>query len=570
MLPPTPRSTGTRPAGPARRAVLGGIAALAGTSAAAASAAPASAATPTPGAGAARRSTGRGPAPAASGPVHVRTDPPTTATTTGGELRGYVRDEVRTFKGIPYAASTAGAGRFRAPTAPEPWTGVRPALGYGPVCPSPVNPQWSRQEALFLFEWDNGVYADEDCLRLNVWSPALDDRRRPVVVWLHGGGFSGGSSQELPSYDGENLARRGDVVVVSVNHRLNVFGFLNLAEVGGEEYADSANAGMLDVVAALEWVRDNIAAFGGDPANVTVFGQSGGGGKVSTLMAMPAAHGLFHKAIVQSGPYARLGEPADTAATATALLAELGIGAGELERLHEVPVAELQRAWDAVGGDAIPTVDGRNVTRHPFDRDAPPAAAGVPLLIGYNLEEFSPSVFEDPALEDLTEQGLREQLTARYGERAGALLEAARTEWPHAEPVEHLGRIGSLAVFGNTSVATAELKAAQPAPVYTYLFAWHTPVLGGRPRAYHCAELAFVFDNVDRCANQTGGTDEARVLAADVSEAWIRFARSGDPNHPGLPTWPRFTAEGGHTMVLDDEPVVRRDPGGAVRRALTD
>jgi para-nitrobenzyl esterase len=214
--------------------------------------------------------------------------------TAAGKVRGYVRNGIVTFKGIPYAASTAGEARFLPPAPITPWTHVRASMSYGPVCPQPVRGGWASDRLAFLYDWDDG-YAGEDCLRLNVWTPAVNDRgKRPVMVWLHGGGYEAGSSQELPSYDGENLSRRGDVVVVSLNHRLNVFGFLDMAAVGGEKYARSVNVGMLDIVSALQWVRDNVGRFGGDPANVTVFGQSGGGAKVSTLMAMPAAKGLFH------------------------------------------------------------------------------------------------------------------------------------------------------------------------------------------------------------------------------------------------------------------------------------
>ena len=261
--------------------------------------------------------------------------------TSAGKVRGYVRNGIFTFKGIPYAGTTAGEARFLPPAPVTPWTQVRASMSYGPVCPQPVRGGWASDRLAFLFDWDDG-HPGEDCLRLNVWTPAADDRsKRPVMVWLHGGGYEAGSSQELPSYDGENLSRRGDVVVVSINHRLNVFGYLNMAAVGGEKYARSVNVGMLDIVASLQWVRDNISRFGGDPANVTVFGQSGGGAKVSTLMAMPSAQGLFHKAIVQSGSQLRLASADASAAQADAVWKELqaqGIG---MEQLTQVPAARL-------------------------------------------------------------------------------------------------------------------------------------------------------------------------------------------------------------------------------------
>ena len=309
-----------------RREFLSGAAQLAGVSAAAAAGVPGVAL------GAVRESAGKS---AITTPANAIVE------TSAGKVRGYVRNGIFTFKGIPYAGTTAGDARFLPPAPVTPWTQVRASMSYGPVCPQPVRGGWASDRLAFLFDWDDG-HPGEDCLRLNVWTPIADDRnKRPVMVWLHGGGYEAGSSQELPSYDGENLSRRGDVVVVSVNHRLNVFGYLNMAAVGGEKYARSANVGMLDLVAALHWVRDNVGRFGGDPANVTIFGQSGGGAKVSTLMAMPAAKGLFHKAIVQSGSQLRLATADASAAQAAAVLKELqaqGIG---VEQLTQVPAARL-------------------------------------------------------------------------------------------------------------------------------------------------------------------------------------------------------------------------------------
>ena len=508
--------------------------------------------------------------------------------TTSGRVSGFVRNGIHTFKGIPYAGPVSGAGRFQPPVKPTPWAGVRSSMQFGQVCPQVARTGWANDEEAWLFSWDDGI-PGEDCLRVNVWTPGVNDnRKRPVMVWIHGGGFQAGSGQELPSYDGENLSKGGEVVVVSLNHRLAVLGFLNLAEMGGERYAASANVGQLDLVAALEWVRDNIAAFGGDPGNVTIFGQSGGGAKVSTLLAMPAAKGLFHKAIVQSGSGLRMVRPETSARLAAAVVAELNLSRHHLDQLHQLPVAALVAAGQAAmrkmgsggaGGYRIfqrgadragwgPTVDGKILPQHPFDPGAPAIADGVPMLIGTTLNEFVSGI-NNPQVDALTESELLGRVREMYGERAGKIVEAYRRSNPTAKPFDLFSFISAVTTRHN-AVAQSDLKAARKAaPVYQYLFTWQTPVLDGRPKAFHCAELAFCFDNVDRCLNMTGGGPEARTLAARVSGAWIAFARSGNPNHAGLPKWPVYTTANGEVMIFDNKCEVRNDPDRVERRLIT-
>ncbi len=497
--------------------------------------------------------------------------------TESGKVRGFIRGGVYTFKGIPYGDSTAGAGRFMPPRKPQSWTGVRDSRAYGPTCPQPARTAWRNDVQAFLFDWDDG-YPGEDCLRVNVWTPGLDGKPRPVMVWLHGGGYFSGSSQELPSYDGENLSRRGDVVVVSLNHRVGVLGFLDLG-MAGAGYEHSGNVGMLDIAAALEWVRDNIAQFGGDPGNVTIFGQSGGGGKVSTLMAMPAAKGLFHKAIVQSGSELRHGAREGKQKLAETTLAKLGLTMDRAGQLKDITVERLVAAGvDAVASlapppgaivdwpDRInwsPVVGAPDLPRQPFEPDAPAQSAGIPMLVGSTQTEIGNSL-KSPGLETISFEGAQKILEPLYGEKAGPILEAYRTAFPAAKPVEILAYAQ---VPRTGAVRQAERKAAQrAAPVYMYWFGWNTPVLDGRPRSFHASDLAFVFDNTDRCAPMTGGTIEARALAAKMSDAWVAFARTGNPNHPGLPAWPQFDAERGALMLFDNMPMVLDDPDRAARR----
>ena len=510
------------------------------------------------------------------------------AATQTGRVAGYIRNGIFTFKGIPYADTSAGANRFMPPVKPRSWQGVRSSRQYGYVAPQGPRAGWANDEEAFMFAWDDGVQS-EDCLRVNVWTPGVGDaKKRPVMVWLHGGGYTAGSGQELRSYDGENLARRGDLVVVSLNHRLNAFGYLDLSKFG-DPYAASGNVGMLDIVAALEWVRDNIEGFGGDPQMVTIFGQSGGGGKVSTLMAMPAAKGLFHRAIIESGSILQ-GIPQDHAQQlADAIVNELGLTTATLAQIQTLPYQQILTAADkvlrerrpkAVGGIPNfrrisaqlgfgPVVDGKILPNHPFDPGAPAISADIPMIIGTTLNEFV-TALNHPEFEAMSEADLQTRVREIYGDKAASVVGAFRQRTPRAKPFDIWSRIAASGVRGS-AIEQAKLKAAQGrAPAYLYWFTWQTPILSGRPRAFHCAEIAFVFDNTDRCETMTGGGAEPRALAGKMCDAWIQFAKTGNPNHPQLPRWPAFSAQTIPTMIFDNPPRVEMNPDGAEQKSVAD
>jgi len=500
------------------------------------------------------------------GPAIVASRDHAVVETAAGRVRGYTRNGIYTFKGIPYAGPTWGPNRFLPPTRVKAWTGVRSSMQYGEVSPQPPRAGWKNDEEAFMFAWDDGVQG-EDCLRVNVWTAGLDaGAKRPVMVWLHGGGFVAGSGQELRAYDGENLARRGDVVVVTLNHRLGALGYLDLSHVGGEAFASSGNVGMLDLVAALEWVRDNIAGFGGDPGRVTIWGQSGGGGKVAALMAMPAAQGLFHRAIVESGSMLRVRTPESAARLTDEVLKELELDGTRLAELQYMPYEQIvsagekvlarqpsglpdfRRAAERMGWG--PVMDGRIIPQHPFDPAAPAISARVPMIVGTNLNEFVTNI-NHPDGEDMTEEEMLARVRSLHGDRAAQVVAVFRERTPQAKPFDIWSRIAAAPIRAAAIEQCARKAAQHAAPAYLYWFTWQTPILDGRPRAFHCAELPFVFNNAERCETMTGGGPEAIELAHRMSDAWVRFARTGDPNGPGFPHWPAFDERRVPTMVFD-------------------
>ena len=489
--------------------------------------------------------------------------------TDSGKVRGYIEKGIFTYKGIPYAT----AKRFEAAQKTESWEGIRSSTVFGAVAPL-VTPTTSVQdEAEFVFDHDWG-YANEDCLNLNVWTPGIDDgKKRPVMFWIHGGGFTAGSSHELPSYDGANLSKKGDVVVVSINHRLNVLGFLDLSAYG-EKYQQSANNSISDMVIALEWVRDNISNFGGDPNNVTIFGQSGGGAKVNTLMAMPKANGLFHKGVNQSGSFrTALLEKEVTQNVAKETISILGLNAATIDSIQNIPFQILADAsskalkvvegkMKAEGKSIIgfglnwgPSKDGVALPYQVNSSEALALSKDIPLLIGTAKNEFAP--FANMRFVGASDETIINHIKETYKEKAEDYIKAVKKAYPEDTAAKDLLDVDTM--FRPGAVAEANFKSSlkDGAPVFMYLFTWQSPVFDGKYKALHCMELPFVFDNINLANQMTGGGQEAHVLADKMSQAWINFAKNGNPNHSGLPDWPAYNSTNTATMHFNTTSVVK-------------
>jgi para-nitrobenzyl esterase len=488
--------------------------------------------------------------------------------TGAGSIRGLVRYGVNQFWGVPYGGSTAGPNRFMPPTKPAAWTGVKDCFQVKERAPQddagPISEVWSL---------DRREPRGEDCLSINVFTPGLGNGRRPVMVWLHGGGFSGGSGNWM-LYDGTNLARKEDVVVVAVNHRLNLFGFLYLAELGGEKYANSSNVGMLDIVAVLQWVKENISGFGGDPGNVTVFGQSGGGGKTTTLMAMPAAKGLFHRAIAMSGSALRGTARATATRAAEEFLARVGLKANQLDELQKRPWEQLYEAFEKRPGiqglAGGPVVDGKSLPRDQWTPDAPEFSATVPLMQG--SVETEDAWNDPPPPLEMPEQEMLDRVKriVRNDEaKAKDLIALYRKTHPGITNTD----VYLIMNADNTRRANAqllgELKVAQgKATSYLYYFTWRSPVHHGQLKSYHTLDIPFALYNLDLAASMTGAGNERWALAHKISAAYAAFARTGNPNHPDLPNWPAYNLTQRPTMILNNECKVLNDPNKEERLAL--
>jgi para-nitrobenzyl esterase len=501
--------------------------------------------------------------------------------TTAGKVRGWRREGVYGFRGIPYGATTEGPNRWKAPVAPRPWTGVLDALDFGPWAAQPDLP--APVDSAFVF---GNAAKSEDCLVINVWTSGLkSSASKPVIVSLHGGAFTMGAGDLSP----ETLVARGDVVVVSMNHRLGLLGHLYLAEIGGEEWADSGNAGILDVLLALEWVRDNIAAFGGDPNRVMTMGCSGGSSKTLALMAMPAAKGLFQRANPIDAPFMKACEPGKATSIAEETLADLGIGHDELHKLYALPWQQLLEAQtidiahelaEGSSRDEVlryyPVVDGRSLPTHPFDPVASPLSSDVPMLTGSARDSMRLIMLMQPWFGTLDEAGLREIANKQLGAGAEEVVAAHRREHPDWTPTDVACAVITGRVMTAKTIDLAERKAVGgTAPVYLYRWAYGTPGMDGIAGARHGGELPFVFKTIGNTISEgfadispfEGDRPQDYEMQEVVSEAWVRFAHDGDPNHSGIPKWPSYSTDDRPTMVFDDEVRLEHDPESQIRVA---
>lgn len=486
---------------------------------------------------------------------------PVVATSTG-RVQGFIDDSVAVFKGLPYAS----AERFMPPHEHEKWDTVMQCTEFGAIAPQP-----NIQPSSCYIPTDTLGRMGEDCLNLNIWTSV---RRvtsdRPVMVWLHGGAFDYGSSHQHLTFDGASLARTDDVVVVSINHRLNVLGFLDLSAYG-EKYANSGNLGMLDILQALKWVRENIAAFGGDPDNITIFGHGGGGVKVMTLMAMPSAKGYYHKVIIQSGTLEGMNQD-QTIARSVAALTLKEANAATPEQLAEMPYDTLwaasNRAIERVRtehpeatGHTIkfaPVVDGKLLPKPIFSDSTINVDADVPVIIGSTFSEFTTrELLDEPSCDDLNHlfNQTESEIEAEFDKRYGAKKEEVKLAFAMAYPDRAMREL----LMMDTRVRSQVLRIAhmfahrRDAPVYVYMFSWVTPLNQGSAMSFRCSELPFMFNNYELAEFSRAGGEEARRLSRIMSRCWTSFARSGNPNNSITPFWRRINLGDGHTMVFDAE-----------------
>lgn len=504
------------------------------------------------------------------------------AETKYGKVKGFILRGIFNFRGIPYGADTSGKNRFMPPQPPKPWTTVLPTVWWGNTAPQLMDNRYANAYASFADHW-NYDDVSEDCLKLNIWTPAVDTKKRPVLVWLHGGGYTNGNGIEQDGYDGENLCRKGNIVFVSINHRLGPIGFSDLSGIGGSKFADSGNVGALDMVAALEWVRDNIAGFGGDPGNVTIMGQSGGGAKVCILAAMPKAKGLFHKAVPLSGSTIKAMDQTASQKLGEYILKEAGLSASEVEKLQEMPWKDyillankaaqkfaVENSGVGVRGGFSPVADGTNIPKGQFFSDASGVSSDVPMMISTTFHEWG-MARTMPEMELITREKAIDMLKERagmgggLGEKAATVYDAYAKAFPNAKPIEVMTLVSS---NRKGAIETANAKAGQKAPVYLAWFGWEPPMFDNRMRAFHCLDICFWFANTDLMLTHTGGGKRPRALSEKMSGALLQFMKTGNPNGGGLPTWKAYTSDKGETMILTDQPELKNDPDREARKLL--
>jgi para-nitrobenzyl esterase len=498
------------------------------------------------------------------------------ANTQYGKVRGFILRGIHTFLGIPYGADTSGSNRFMPPQKPNPWTETRPAVWWGNTAPQIMDNRYANQYASFVDHW-NYDDVSEDCLRVNVWTPALDQKKRPVILWLHGGGYTNGNAVEQDGYHGENLSRFGDVVFCSINHRLGALGYSQLSAAGG--HPASGNVGNLDMVASLEWIRDNISNFGGDPGNVTIIGQSGGGSKVTTLMNMPSAKGLFHKAVALSGSSLSGTNKEFAEKVGLKIMEEAGLKPGDIKGLQKLTWREYidiaNKAASKMGDEAkrmniaragfSPVGDGQYLASGDFFKDSSHFSADIPLLINTTFHEQAPSR-TDANLEKITLSEVKDKLKVRFTDQTSNIVDAYVKNFPEAKPIEIWALINS---NRKNAIAAANAKAGQKkAPVYVSWFGWQPPLFDGRMRAFHCDDICFWFYNTDLMLTHTGGGKRPRALSDKMAKSFLNFAKTGNPNGGGLPNWKPYTAEKGETMVLNDQSMLALDPDREARKSL--
>ena len=501
-----------------------------------------------------------------------------------GKVQGFILRDIYQFRGIPYGADTSGTNRFMPPQKPESWTDIKPAVWWGNSAPQIMDNRYANAWASYVDHW-NYDDVSEDCLKLNIWTPAIaDGKKRPVMVWLHGGGYTNGNAIEQDGYMGENLSRKGDIVFVSINHRLGPIGFSDLSGVGGEKYKDSGNVGALDMVAALEWVKENIANFGGDPDNVTIMGQSGGGAKVCVLAAMPAAKGLIHKTVPLSGSSTQALDQNYSQKLGEYILKEAGLKPSEIDKLQEMPwkdyillankanqtMARENTGTPGMRGGFSPVADGVNIPKGTFYSETDGISSNVPMLICSTFHEWG-AARTNPDIEKITADEAKNMLKERagfrggLGEKAGEVYDAYAKIFPDKKPIEIMTLVAS---NRKGVVDTATAKSVQKAPVYVAWFGWEPPMFNGRMRAFHCLDICFWYANTDLMLTHTGGGARPRKLSEKMSGSLLQFMKTGNPNGGGLPEWPSFTVENGETMVLNDESEVKNDPDREGRKLL--